>query len=57
LIRTSSIDKGEGETLASVKDHPRGGFDPKSVVSTIEDSKRLIKKHLENLLLMFSVMF
>jgi hypothetical protein len=34
LIRTSSIDKGEGETLTSVKDHPQGGFDPKGVVST-----------------------
>jgi hypothetical protein len=57
LTRTSGIDKEEGETLASVKDHPRGGFDPKRVVSTIEDSKRLIKKHLENLLLMFCLMF
>jgi hypothetical protein len=34
LIRNSGIDKGEGETLASVKDHPHGGFDPKGVVST-----------------------
>jgi hypothetical protein len=34
LIRTSSKNIGEGETLGSVKDHPRGGFDPKGVVST-----------------------
>jgi hypothetical protein len=57
LIRTSSIDKGEGETLASVKDHSRVGFAPEGVVATTEDFKRLIKKHLENLLLMFSLMF
>jgi hypothetical protein len=57
LIRTSSIDKGEGETLASVKDHSWGGFALEGVVATTEDFKRLIKKHLENLLLMFSLMF
>jgi hypothetical protein len=34
LIRPSSIDKGEGETLAGVKNYPHGGFDPKGVVST-----------------------
>jgi hypothetical protein len=36
LIRTSSIDKGEGETLASVKYHPRGGCAPEQVVAARE---------------------
>jgi hypothetical protein len=34
LIRTSSIDKGEGETLPSVKDQPWSGFALEGVVST-----------------------
>jgi hypothetical protein len=34
FIRNSSIDKGEGETLASVKDHSRGGFASEGVVAT-----------------------
>jgi hypothetical protein len=34
FIRNSSIDKGEGEALASVKDHPHGGFAPEGVVAT-----------------------
>jgi hypothetical protein len=34
LIRSSSINKGKGETLSSVKDHPRSGFAPEGVVST-----------------------
>jgi hypothetical protein len=50
LIRTSSIDKGEGETLASAKDHPHGGFNPKGVVSTREGSTRLSRIHLETLI-------
>jgi hypothetical protein len=35
-----------------VKDHPRGGFDPKGVVASIEDSKIMARIHLETLISM-----